>query len=73
MVILTIGSRVKLHLPSVELAQAKYNELRDASGEGARDWPNGTITVGTRKIHLSYNGRMWAKRSGAVNNVEVFA
>jgi hypothetical protein len=59
-VILMIGRRVKVAVPSIAVAQRIYERMRDESGEGASTFPDGQIKLDTGKIlRVSYNGRVW--------------
>lgn len=42
-------------------AAVKYDELREASGLGARDWSDGRVLTMDNVIlaRISYNGRLW--------------
>ena len=58
MLVLKIGRRFTVEVATLEEASLKYQELRDQSDEGARTFPNGTVTGG---YLISYNGRVWKK------------
>lgn len=56
---LRIGDRgTSLHKSAAD-AVAAFRDARDDSGEGASTWPNGSLTVGGKTYHISYNGRIW--------------
>lgn len=56
---LMIGSRLYYGFTDAIAARDAYNQLRDDSGKGASEWPNGAITCGDDIVFLSYNGRAW--------------
>lgn len=53
--ILTIG-RARHAVSNVDEASRLYQQLRDASGLGASEWPSGKLSNG---YTISYNGRVW--------------
>lgn len=44
---------------SLSHASILFQDLRDASGAGARDWPDGEVTGDGNTYRISYNGRVW--------------
>jgi hypothetical protein len=58
---LKIGARGTFQASSLAEVSAIYERERDASGEGASDFPAGTVSPG--KLHVSYNGKVWASRA----------
>ena len=57
---LTIGRRIQVMVPSIEVAVAVFERARDESGEGASTWPDGKILTDDGRSHrISYNGRVW--------------
>jgi hypothetical protein len=58
--ILKIGSRLSIHVASLEEASRIYAQYRDASFEGASTFPDGIILDGTRTVaRVSYNAKVW--------------
>lgn len=54
---LTIGKRGTYPVESLAEASTIYAQKRDASGQGYKSFPEGTITPGDFRV--SYNGRVW--------------
>lgn len=57
--VLRIGDLVAIKVHSLEEASARYQELRDASGQGSSEWPVGFVGA----VSISYNGRVWLGRT----------
>ena len=55
---LKIGAE-RFPVDSLTHASILYQELRDASGCGASQWPAGSIEVEGITYRISYNGRVW--------------
>ena len=55
---LRIG-RERFEVDSLTHASILFQELRDASGCGASEWPEGFVEVDGVKYRISYNGRVW--------------
>lgn len=61
---LQIGQRVYTGFTSAAAARDAYDQMRDDSCMGARDWPCGcSITDGKERVYLSYNGRAWRDKA----------
>lgn len=55
---LRIGSD-RFEVDSLTHASILFQELRDASGSGGSEWPNGYIEIDGTTYRISYNGRVW--------------
>lgn len=55
---LRIG-RESFEVDSLTHASILYQELRDASGCGASQWPTGFVEFEGTNYRISYNGRVW--------------
>lgn len=51
--------RERFEVDSLTHASILFQELRDASGCGASEWPRGRIEVDGTTYNISYNGRVW--------------
>lgn len=56
---LRIGSET-FEVADLKEAQRVYCEQRDASGEGASTFPQGSVGA----VRISYNGRLWDRATG---------
>lgn len=55
---LRIGGE-SFEVDSLTHASILYQELRDASGCGANQWPDGFLELDGTIYRISYNGRVW--------------
>lgn len=63
--ILEIPGRLRpTEVTSFSRASALYSELRDASGEGYRTWPDGELRSNHAAYRVSYNGKVWLGPEG---------
>jgi len=58
--VLTIGRRHRSSHETLAECSAEYCRIRDLSGEGASTFPDGVVKFDGSKLHVSYNGRIWA-------------
>lgn len=57
---LQIGRRVNVMVPTLAVAVAVFDRVRDESGEGASTFPDGKLNGDDgRALRISYNGRVW--------------
>jgi hypothetical protein len=49
----------RFEVDSLTHASILFQELRDASGCGASQWPEGSVEVDGVTYRISYNGRIW--------------
>jgi hypothetical protein len=49
----------RFEVDSLTHASILYQELRDASGCGASQWPSGFVEFEGTNYRISYNGRIW--------------
>lgn len=66
---LRIG-REKFQVDSLTHASILYQDLRDASGCGASEWPAGRIEIDGVEFFISYNGRVWRGKLGGSLEME---
>lgn len=69
---LKIGRRKSIRVLSIEDASYAYQTERDMSGEGGSTFPDGVLTIGARKYHISYNGKVWNSKTSWETESPVF-
>ena len=62
---LKIGRRHKVRVLSIEDASCQYAQLRDESGEGGSTFPAGVLTIDGKRLHVSYNAKVWADKDAS--------
>lgn len=69
---LQIGKRKPIRVLSIEDASFAYQAARDMSGQGGSTFPNGVLTIGEKKYHVSYNGKVWNTKDSWETEAPVF-